>query len=95
MSWIGVKSVCKPYQTLPACSVHFLPLGPGSANVDRGCHAKSQNFHVSSVWLTWIEDVTKNLKISTLAVHFLPLGPGSPVAPALLGTGDPGPRGFI
>ena len=27
--------------------------------------------------------------------HFLPLGPGSPVFPALLGTGDPGPRGFI
>ena len=48
MSWIWVKSLCKPYQTLPASSVHFLPLGPGS-----------------------------------------------PVAPALLGTGDPGPRGFI
>ena len=27
--------------------------------------------------------------------YFLPLGPGSPVSPALLGTGDPGPRGFI
>ena len=23
MSWIWVKSVCKPYQTLPASSVHY------------------------------------------------------------------------
>ena len=52
MSWIWVKSLCKPYQTLPSSSVHYR------------------------------------------VQHFLPLGPGSPVSPALLGTGDPGPRGI-